>query len=281
MMQPPQDPSGPPSEKEPEGVIVEAPRFEEAIAEAASRLGVSVAELGIDVIDPGRSEASAGGYRPVRVRAWKRATSEAPDGARPGAGPPRAARFDGGERGRRSLDRGEPRSYGPPPPPMDPALITPELVEEARELCDGLVRSMGIEARATGTKTKHGIRIDVEAGELNHHLIGRDGENLAAIQYLVARMLRARLREDSMPRIEVDVAGFRESRNDELRELARDLMAEAQRTGGEAVSEPLTAAERRVIHLEVAEVPGLTTVTIGEGEFKRVVVKTGPPEDAS
>jgi spoIIIJ-associated protein len=164
---------------------------------------------------------------------------------------------------------------------MDPARITPELVEEARSLCEGLVRSMDIEARSTGSKTKHGIRINVDAGESNHHLIGRDGESLAAIQYMVARMLRAHLREDSMPRIEVDVAGFREGRNEELREMARALMEEARRTGGEAVSEPLPAAERRVIHLEVAEAPGLTTVTIGEGEFKRVVVRTGEPEDAS
>lgn len=260
-------------------MIIEAARFEDAIADAAARLGISVSELGIDVIDPGRSESSAAGYRPVRIRAWKRAASEAPDGARPASGPSRGAR--GGEAGRRSADRGEVRSYGPPPPPMDPARITPELVEEARSLCDGLVRSMGLEARSTASKTKYGIRVDVDAGDLNHHLIGRDGENLAAIQYMVARMLRARLREDSMPRIEVDVAGFRESRNEELRELARGLMEEARRTGGEAMTEPLSAAERRVIHLEVAEVPGLTTVTIGEGEFKRVVVKTGEPENAS
>lgn len=278
MKTPPPDPPDTPAE-EGAGVLVEAPRFEEAIAEAAARLGIPASELGIDVIDPGRSENSAGGYRPVRIRAWKRSTSEAPDGARPGSGPGRGPRDD--SRGRRGPERSESRSYGPPPPPMDPARITPELVEQARALCEGLVRSMGFEARAAGSKTKHGIRIDVDAGEQDHHLVGREGESLAAIQYLVARMLRARLREDSMPRVEVDVGGFRESRNQELREIARVLMEEARRTGGEAVSDPLPAAERRVIHLEVAEVPGLTTVTIGEGEYKRVVVKTGEAEGAA
>jgi spoIIIJ-associated protein len=140
---------------------------------------------------------------------------------------------------------------------------------------------MGFEARVAGSKTKHGIRIDVDAGAQDQHLIGREGEHLAAIQYLVARMLRADRREEAMPRIEVDVAGFRESRNEELRGIAHELMEKARRTGGEAVSDPLPAAERRVIHMEVAEVPDLTTITVGEGEFKRVVVKIGGPGDAS
>lgn len=281
MTTPPQDQDERPAEGEAGGVVVEASRFEEAIAEAATRLGVSASELGIDVVDPGRSDTAEGGFRPVRIRAWKRGTREAPDGARPGAAAARGPRDDEGPRGRRSMEPREPRFYGPPPPPMDPDQITPELVEQTRALCEGLVRSMGFVARAVGSKTKHGIRIDVDADKQNHYLIGRDGEALRSIQYMVARMLRANLRETSMPRIEVDVAGFRESRNEELRQIARDLMEEARRTGGEAISEPLPAAERRVIHLEVAEAPGLTTVTIGEGEFKRVVVKTGEPEDAS
>jgi spoIIIJ-associated protein len=276
----PQDPEEQPAEGESGGVVVEASRFEEAIAEAAARLGISASELRIHVIDPGRSETAEGGFRPVRIRAWKRGSREAPDGARPGAAADRGAGDDESPRSRRSMERREPRFYGPPPPPMDPDRITPELVEQTRALCEGLVRSMGFEARAVGSKTKHGIRIDVDADEQNQYLIGRDGEALGSIQYLVARMLRANLREDSMPRIEVDVAGFRESRNEELREIAHVLMEEARRTGGEAVSEPLPAAERRVVHLEVAEAPGLTTVTIGEGEYKRVVVRTGEPEDA-
>lgn len=265
-------PAEDPTEPTGEGIIVEAARFEDAIADAAGQLGISASELGIDVIDPGRSDASEGGYRPVRVRAWKRAPSEAPDGAHPGAGPSHGVR-DSGRHGGRARERVEPQSYGPPPPPMDPSRITPELVEQTRALCEGLVRSMGFEARVVGARSKHGIRIDVDAGQQDHHLIGRDGEALAAIQYMVARMLRAGLREDSMPRIEVDVAGFRESRNEELRRVARELIEEARSTDGEALTDPLPASERRVIHLEVAEIPGFTTVTIGEGEYKRVVVK--------
>jgi len=269
------------------GVHIESESFDAAVTEAASRLGVDVSELGIQVLDPGRSAASEGGFRPVKIRAWRREKSQPPDGARGGgggagggtAGGERYGRSDRPGRGRESRpDRRGPASYGPPPPPMDPSRITPELIEETRLLAEGLVQSMGFPARATAGKTRHGIRIAVQAGEDDRHLIGEDGETLDAIQYMVARMLRARLREDSMPRIEVDVAGFRDRRNEELRGIARTLMDEVRRTGEEAMTAPLPAAERRIIHLAVAEVPGMTTVTIGEGEFKRIVVREGEPE---
>jgi spoIIIJ-associated protein len=274
-----------PSESGGQDIHIEAESFNAAIADAASRLGVAVAALGIEVLDPGRSASAAGGYRPVKIRAWKRAASEPPDGARPSGGRGEGPSYRGGRgegpsyRGsRRPFERGEAPSYGPPPPPMDPEKITPAHVEETRALCEGLVRSMGFDARAEGAKTKHGIRVGIEAGESDQYLIGPDGETLGAIQYLVARMLRARLREDSMPRIEVDVAGYRDRRNEELREMARGLMDEVRRTGEEALTDPLTAAERRIVHLEVAETPGMMTVTLGEGEYKRVLIRQGEPE---
>jgi spoIIIJ-associated protein len=266
-----------------ENVHVEAENFNDAVTDAAARLGVSAAELGIEVLDPGRSAASAAGFRPVKIRAWKRAAAEPPDGARPGGGRAPSSRGYGGRgeegprRGGRRFDRPEPGSYGPPPPPMDPAKITPTHVEEARSLCEGLARSMGFDAVATGGKTKHGIRVAIDAGQSDQYLIGPEGETLDAVQYMIARMLRARLREDSMPRVEVDVAGYRDRRNEELRDLARDLMDEVERTGEEALTDALTAAERRIVHLEVAERPGMMTVTLGEGEFKRVLIRKGEP----
>ena len=130
-----------PAEAAQEGVHVEAETFETALGEAASRLGVDVSELGIQVLDPGRSAASEGGFRPVKIRAWHRARSEAPDGARgarEGAGAGEGGRAERAERQGRDRgprpDRRPAVNYGPPPPPMDPSRITPELVEETRLL---------------------------------------------------------------------------------------------------------------------------------------------------
>ena len=64
-------------------VEAEAPTFGEAVNDAAVRLGVKTEDLSIEILDPGRSENSAGGFRAVRIRARRRAPDTPPDGARP------------------------------------------------------------------------------------------------------------------------------------------------------------------------------------------------------
>jgi spoIIIJ-associated protein len=93
-------------------------------------------------------------------------------------------------------------------------------------------------------------------------------------------MIRARMPEEAPPRLEVDVAGYRDRQIEALRGVARDLINEAKQSGDEVTTEPLPASERRIVHLEVAEVPGMETVTIGDGHFKRVVIRRAS-EDAA
>ena len=71
----------------------------------------------------------------------------------------------------------------------------------------------------------------------------------------------------------MDVAGFRDRRVESLRELARQLIDEVRETGHEASTEPLSAIERRIVHLEVAEADAFTSVSIGDGLFKRVIIR--------
>ena len=266
-------------------VEAEAPTFGEAVNDAAVRLGVKTEDLAIEILDPGRSADSAGGFRAVRIRARRRAPNSPPDGA--GTAPRGQSRhssdrYDREPRGERypRRERRDASSYGPPPPPMDPSLITPEIVATVRDLAKGMLEGMGFSATLEADKTQHGIRIGIDAGENDQYLIGKDGETLAAFQHLLGRMIRAKMPDDSPPRIEVDAAGYRDRQIERLRELARELMEEARSTGSEVTTDPLPASERRIVHLEVAEVPGMETVTIGDGYYKRVVVRqaTGAPK---
>ena len=257
-----------------DSIQIEAASYGDAVHQAADQLGISPKELAIEVLDPGRSANSMGGFRPVKVRAWKRDPASPPDGA--GRIPASAVRRQASAVGdmHRGGRRGAPaESYGPPPPPLDPERITPELVETVRTITAGIVEQMGFPCTVKAERTRDGIRIAVAAGEKDQFLIGRDGDTLAALQHLVARMLRARSPEDAIPRVEVDVAGFRDRRVESLRELARELIEEVRETGHEAATEPLSAIERRVVHLEVAEIGEFTSTSIGDGLFKRVVIR--------
>jgi spoIIIJ-associated protein len=142
-----------------------------------------------------------------------------------------------------------------------------------RGLAEGMIQSMRFDGRVDASKTSHGIRIGIDAGEKDQFLIGKDGETLAAVQHLLGRMIRAKLPEESPPRIEVDVAGYRDRQIESLKQMARDLADEARRTGEEVSTDPLPASERRIVHLEVGEMAGMETVTVGDGYYKRVIVR--------
>ncbi|MBI4364228.1 MAG: hypothetical protein HY568_02260 [Candidatus Latescibacteria bacterium] len=253
-------------------IEVEAASYGDAVRAAAAKLGIAPKDLGVELLDAGRSANSLGGFRPVKLRAWRRDPNAPPDGAGTATRP--ARRRDAAEEPFRGRRAGAPaESYGPPPPPLDPAEITPEIVERVRGIAEGIVEQMGFPATVTGDRTRDGVRVAVNAGERDQFLIGRDGETLAALQHMVARVLRAQMPDSAIPRVEVDVAGFRDRRVESLRELARELIEEVRATGVEAVTEPLSAIERRIVHLEVAEVKGMTSTSIGDGLFKRVVVR--------
>ncbi len=268
-----------------EDIHTEGETFQDAVAAASAQLGLKSTELAIEIIDPGASAESSTGFRPVRIRAWRRDPDASADGLKkPGPGAPRrsiGAYDDGGRRSHHgAARRPAPVSYGPPPPPMDPEKITPELVESVRSMADGIVKHMEFPATVSAEKTRHGIRVAVTAGDWDQYLIGPEGETLAAFQHLLGRMIRARMPDEAPPRLEVDVAGYRDRQIEALREVARDLIKEAKQSDDEVTTEPLPASERRIVHLEVAEVPGMETVTIGDGHYKRVVIRRAS-EDAA
>ena len=253
-------------------VEVAAASFGDALRDAAQRLGVNTSELAVEILDPGSSANSSTGFRPVKLRAKRRDPSAPPDGARPAPGGSRSG--SGSEHyGRRREHPRREESFGPPPPPMDPEKITPEIVAMVRGLAEGVIESMRFPGTVEASKTSHGIRIGIDAGERDQYLIGKDGETLAALQHLLGRMIRAKLPDEAPPRIEVDVAGFRDRQIEGLKQMARELAEEAQRTDEEVSTEPLPASERRIVHLEVAEIAGMETVTVGDGYYKRIIVR--------
>ena len=101
-------------------------------------------------------------------------------------------------------------------------------------------------------------------------LIGRGGRTLSALEYVVNAVVN---REGDEPvRVNIDVGGYKRRRDERLRQTAHRT-ADLVRKNGEAIElEPMSAAERRVIHMALAEVPGIRTESAGEARDRRVVV---------
>jgi spoIIIJ-associated protein len=101
-------------------------------------------------------------------------------------------------------------------------------------------------------------------------LIGRKGQTLDALQYLV-RLIFARQTRSKMP-IMVDIEGYKQRRFDDLRVLALNVAAQVKEKRSSVRLEPMSPFERRIIHVTLANDPDVETESVGEGEARKVVV---------
>lgn len=132
--------------------------------------------------------------------------------------------------------------------------------------------AMGLELTATAVDTPDGVRIDLEGrgGEL---LLRRRGEALNALQQIVQSAFR-----DALPdgqRLAVDCGGFRKDKDQELRRMAIFLAEKALSTRTVQEIGPLNPYERRIVHMAVAEIPGVTSESVGDAHVKTVTIAAG------
>jgi spoIIIJ-associated protein len=128
--------------------------------------------------------------------------------------------------------------------------------------------AMGLSLEATIEETPDGPRVDLD-GEDGSVLLWRKGEALQALQHIANMAFRHRLEEQQ--RVIVDCQGFRRDKDAELRQMARFLAERAKRTGFEQQLGPLNPYERRIVHLAVAEEPGVASHSVGDA-FSKVVI---------
>jgi spoIIIJ-associated protein len=111
--------------------------------------------------------------------------------------------------------------------------------------------------------------LDVEGDDLGI-LIGRRGETLGSLQYLLNLMVTRQLGEHMI--FTVDIEGYRRRRERQLRTLAQRTAETVRRTRKAVTLDPMPPNERRIIHLTLAEDRYVSTSSAGEGEERRVAV---------
>jgi predicted RNA-binding protein Jag len=157
-------------------------------------------------------------------------------------------------------DRAEVEDLGPEP-------SAPEVLALVR----GILADAGLVVSVDLTEERDRLVLNLSGADRDL-LLERRGEGLDALQYLATRVARKTLGTRKRIRLESD--GFRLRREDELRTMARDAAERAHRRG-EAVWLPaLNPYERRIVHLEVASLGGVTSKSDGDGFVKRVSVRS-------
>ena len=101
-------------------------------------------------------------------------------------------------------------------------------------------------------------------------LIGRRGQTLQALQFLVTLIVRKQLGEDV--RVIVDVENYRQRRETSLRDMAAKVASRVAQTNRSITLEPMSPADRRIIHTSLANHPDVRTESAGEGENRKVTI---------
>lgn len=150
--------------------------------------------------------------------------------------------------------------------------VTPDEVGAAAvAFMEGLTGAFGVQGDVAVQIDGIELEVKVTGTELGL-LVGPGGRTLNAVQDL-ARVAAQRRLGDHETRLRIDVAGYRERREAALGAFARDI-AEQVRTSGTARSlEPMTSADRKVIHDVLTEEDGVSSRSVGEDPDRRIIVE--------
>ena len=226
----------------------EAKSAEEAIEEICKELGKKRDELEFEVIEEKtRGIFGLMGNKRVKVRATLKDTGR------------------NQEQGEEAQDRGEKvrdRKKKTQEAGDDPLTYAKTVLER---IVAGIVVSATVEGRVEGET----IYLDIK-GDGSGLLIGRHGQTLDAIQYIVGRIVGKQLGEKRM--VVVDTERYRARRKENLEQLAQRMGEKAKSTGRAVSLQPMSASDRRIVHLALKHDRDIETRSEGEGGMKNVKI---------
>jgi spoIIIJ-associated protein len=144
--------------------------------------------------------------------------------------------------------------------------------EIVKEVVVKLMTLLGIEVKVDVSEGDDNcLNVKLTSDEATGLLIGRHGENLGALELILGLIVRQKLGE--WVRVVVNVGDWKEKQEDYLKNLANQVAQRVLQTGEPQPIYNLSAAQRRIIHLELANNPSLETESIGEGNDRYMIVK--------
>jgi spoIIIJ-associated protein len=216
-------------------VETEGKTVEEAISKACEELKASREELEIEVLTNASSGFLGLGAKNAQIRATVKEAAPAAGG---GAGLPTDA-------------------------------SSQAAAETAKKTLQAILKLLGMEAGVQLTEEPERIVLNI-AGDGSGLLIGRKGQTLDALEYLINKIVHKGAEDKK--RIVVDTENYRSRREESLVQLAQRLGDKAKRLGRPVTISPMSAHDRRIIHLALEEDKSLRTRSTGTGLYRKIVI---------
>lgn len=171
----------------------------------------------------------------------------------------------------KKAEKAAPKAPAAKPAPVKKPVANPEAFEGTKAYIRSILKGLGIsECEVSFTEEEEGIAIELDCGEDYGVIIGRRGETLDAIQYLVRLYMNKG--KENYKRVSINIGNYREKRAETLRELAKRNAAKVLRNGRNAVLDPMNPYERRIIHTTIQEIEGVESHSVGSDSERKVVI---------
>ena len=265
-----------------------APTVEEALLQGLSQLGLTADAVSVEVLDSGSKGLFGLGGRQVRVRLI---VNPPPGEVVPASSskpkPAPAKRTESAPKAKDAKPASKAEAKPAPKPgraEKKPAPVIEKKVDDhgadpildtTESIVSKLINHLGMKAQVSAhydessTDDRRTIQVDIRGDNLSA-LIGRHAETLTAFQHIASLMVGKQTQQ--WVQLVVDVEGYRDRREKQVRQLALRMVDQVIKTGRKATLEPMTASERRVIHIELRGHPAVTTESTGEEPHRKVVI---------
>ena len=263
---------------------------DEAIFHGLNEMGVTIDQVDIITVQSETKGIFGFGARNAIVRLVERETPVVPDFSaineerreqreerRERRGDRKDDRREGRGGKRSDRRREQPREEKEAAAPVEELPYSKELAEEldSAMFLQELLNKMGVNGTVSAFENEEGIKLKIDS-DTDGLLIGRRGETLDALQYIVSLYENKDRKENGYRRVSIDTEGYRARREDTLKRLARRNALKVAKSGRSFAMEPMNPYERRVIHSALQSFRGVTTHSEGEEPNRRVIIT---PED--
>ena len=230
-----------------------APTVEEALEQGLADLGLTEDAVDVEVLDTGSKGLFGLGGRQVRVRITvKNSNTDQPETSTPAI-----------------MSQDQAAEGNSPDEEQEKLLdLTERVVSE-------LLHKMKVTAQVSAHRGevdedgRQPVFVDIRGSDLGI-LIGRKAEILNALQYIVNLIVSKQM--ERWVQVIVDVEGYRSRRERQIRQMASRMADQAIKSGKRQILEPMNAAERRLVHLELRNYPDVVTQSTGEDPHRKVTI---------
>lgn len=151
--------------------------------------------------------------------------------------------------------------------------ITQSMEAQVSEILENILSMLSLEGSFEVNEKEEGVFVTIDTEEAGK-LIGHQGETLSSLQFLVNLMVQRLSKEETpLKRIIIDVANWRQGKEEELAMRARRWAEEIRESGEEMELEPMPSWQRRIVHMTIQETEGVTSESVGEGQNRHLVIK--------